>query len=513
MLALVTLSSCRPATRASPAADTGAAMVAADDRGSPYRMKVNIEVAGDPSAFDGTQRHAFLAAFAKVAKLGYQIGDLHWDPGHYDASRGRATIDAIHRRPPSDRHAAPKITVDVNVDTYEGVAKTILALTKSSSFTKLLSEAFNEKEFAHETRFSEPDLLPKGGPPGVGKDGKKGGKSDTHAMRRIAMNLQLVGLTTSTFTEAKREQLLKAFGAVTRLAYVAGQDGATVHDVPPGTARSRGTVRINWASAGRTAVSTVVCGLEMRILGDEPAAALMRKVRSFHFRRELADQIADSPGGDVFGVSAEDMDTSDVREVLAGGATVELFSHRAVRSIQRPSPRPRMLWCPPSTCPATCLLSLRSLTSCVLTFLFPPCLGARLFRPAGQGARLGGAAGDRRGTRARGGVREPWWCEGQPHQRRQGRGQRRQRRPLRAGGAAIGGAHDGGRVWLGPQLEPCGRRLAQPQQQGSEAALKPVGERCGPPGAGSLGHAATLGPGLHGPGLRRGPGGARRRGI
>ena len=295
-----------------------AAAGAVGARGAPYRMTVNMQVDGDPSEFDGTQRHAFLAAFARVAKLGYQIGDLHWDPGHFDASRGRAQITAIKRKPPKDRMAAADLTVDVTVDTFESVAKGILALTESPSFAQQLSETFNAKEFAHETRFSAPDLLPR----------KQQGVVAATAPRRIAMNLQLVGLTTSTFTEAKREQLLHAFGAVAKLGYVAG----TLHD-PLGVARSRGTVRINWASAGKTAVSTVVCGLEMRIVGDAAAQALLRQLRSFGFRRALADAIADSPGGDAFGVAAEDLDTSDVREVLAGGATVELFSHRAARAV------------------------------------------------------------------------------------------------------------------------------------------------------------------------------------
>jgi hypothetical protein len=306
----------------------GAATAGVGARGAPYRMTVNMQVDGDPSEFDGTQRHAFLAAFARVAKLGYQIGDLHWDPGHFDASRGRAQITAIKRKPPKDRMAAADLTVDVTVDTFESVAKGILALTESPSFAQQLSESFNAKEFAHETRFSAPDLLPRKQRAQAAGGGGDGGAAAATAPRRIAMNLQLVGLTTSTFTEAKREQLLHAFGAVAKLGYVAG----TLHD-PLGVARSRGTVRINWASAGKTAVSTVVCGLEMRVVGDAAAQALLRQLRSFGFRRALADAIADSPGGDAFGVAAEDLDTSDVREVLAGGATVELFSHRAARAV------------------------------------------------------------------------------------------------------------------------------------------------------------------------------------
>ena len=77
------------------------ALCAEAERGgpdAPFKMTVQLVVEGDPEVFDDTQRHAFLAAFAKIAKLGYQIGDLHWDPGRYDKSRGRAQIVAIHRR-------------------------------------------------------------------------------------------------------------------------------------------------------------------------------------------------------------------------------------------------------------------------------------------------------------------------------------------------------------------------------------------------------------------------------
>ena len=113
---------------------------ASGQKPEPFRMVINVKVSGDPSAFDATQRHAFLSAFARVARVGYQIGDLRWDPGHFDKARGRARISAVHHIPPSNRMSESPTTVDVTIDTYRHVANEILELAKSPKFSSELSE-------------------------------------------------------------------------------------------------------------------------------------------------------------------------------------------------------------------------------------------------------------------------------------------------------------------------------------------------------------------------------------
>ena len=229
----------------------------------PFRMTVNVKVTGDPSAFDATQRHAFLSAFARVVRVGYQIGDLRWDPGHFDHERGRAQITALHHSKPNTRMEQGQLTVDVTIDTYRKVADEILALVRSSKFSKLLSEQFNRKEFAHETRFSEPDLIPR----------RKKAKGAS-AMRKVVMNMQLVGVTPSSFSDSKKVQLLTAYAQVCRLGYYFNKK---LHD-PDGVAQERGTVRISWASGGKTAVSTVVVGLEMRLVSTATAKEIVKRI-------------------------------------------------------------------------------------------------------------------------------------------------------------------------------------------------------------------------------------------
>ena len=284
----------------------------------PFRMTVNVKVTGDPSAFDATQRHAFLSAFARVVRVGYQIGDLRWDPGHFDHTRGRAQITALHHGNPSSRMEQGQLTVDVTIDTYKQVADEILALVRSTKFSTMLSEQFNRKEFAHETRFSEPDLIP-------GKK-KRGGKGAS-AMRKVVMNMQLVGVTPSSFSDSKKVQLLTAYAQVCRLGFYFHKK---LHD-PDGVAQERGTVRISWASGGKTAVSTVVVGLEMRLVSTATAKELVKFTKSFDFRRKLADQISENPNGDEFGITTGDIAVDDVNEVMPDGEKLELFAGAKVK--------------------------------------------------------------------------------------------------------------------------------------------------------------------------------------